>query len=107
MSSTEDKKIAEFWRTHLAPIAAALKKREVKLIDDAKTGSSWTEPDKEASDFENLTLETISEQLRERFENADLDELASLVPELLKLAEKLKPSVISDQEIDPYVYVMH
>ena len=63
MSSTEDKKIAEFWRTHLAPIAAVLNRREVKLIDDAKTGSSWTEPDKEASDFENLTLAPIEKDL--------------------------------------------
>jgi len=107
MNSIEDKKIEEFWRRHLAPLAEKVNNSKIKLIDDAKSGSSWTEPDKFALDFETLTIDTIAEKLQERFKNADLDELASLVPELIKLAEELKPSASDDQEIDPYVYVMH
>ena len=75
MNSIEDLKIQSFWIDHIAPIAKALHDRGIKLIDDEKFGSSWTQADTISLDFENLTFEIIEEQLCQRFKNDNLDEL--------------------------------
>jgi hypothetical protein len=107
MSSTDEAKARRFWKEHLAPAADRLKARGAGPLDVSGVGSSWQPPHDDVPELSELTLEGLGEELRARFEAADLAELAEIVPELMKLAREMEPSTKDDGEVDPFVYVMH
>ena len=110
MNSTDktiEKKLAKFWRDRLAPAAKKLKSRGKELLDVETSGSSWKVPASDVPELSDLSPATLEEQLRTRFQVEGLEELADIIPELMKLADDIRPSGETDEEIDPFVYVMH
>tara|TARA_B100000900_G_scaffold357125_1_gene327243 strand:- start:71 stop:397 length:327 start_codon:yes stop_codon:yes gene_type:complete len=108
MSSTKEEKIAAFWKNNLNPVSNALKDKKKKLLDKSRVGSSWINSSEESLELEKLSFDEVFEKLRKRFQDSGFDDLASQVPNLKKLAQELKPQEEdTDNEIDPYVYMMH
>ena len=107
MSSTDDDKLAKFWRDKLSPVAERLKARAAELLDEEKSGSTWSEPPRDVPELSELSPAALETELHARFEAAGMQELADIVPDLMKLAAELRPSDEADAEVDPFVYVMH
>jgi hypothetical protein len=107
MSSTDEKRLAKFWRDHLAPAAARLAARGAEPLDRGSSGSSWSDPPRDVPDLAELPVAELEALLTARLESAGLQELADIVPELMRLAAQLRPSHETAEEIDPFVYVMH
>ena len=107
MNSTDEKRLREFWRKRLNPAARSLAARGVELLDQGASGSSWNEPPREVPDLEELSCAELEGLLIARFESSGLHELSELVPDLMRLAAELRPSHESEDELDPFVYVMH
>ncbi len=106
MSSTDDK-LAKFWRELLKPTAERLTARGANLLDTGISGTSWSDPPSDVPELGELSPAQLEDQLRARFESAGLKELADIVPDLMRLATELRPSEDTDEEVDPFVYVMH
>ena len=110
MNSTDKadaKKLAKFWRDRLSPAAERLKSRGKELLDVEISGSSWKVPASDIPELSDLSSSTLGEQLRARFVADGLEELADLMPDLMKLADEIRPTGETGEEIDPFVYVMH
>lgn len=106
-NSKMDKKLAKFWCDKLLPAAAKLKARGVELLDTETSGSSWSKPAIDVPELSDLSPAALGKQLQARFEAEGLSEIAELIPELMELASALRPSADTDEEVDPFVYVMH
>lgn len=104
MSSTDDERIARFFDEILAPAA---RRCRAPLLDAGKSGSSWQSPPGDVPDLGELSPDSLGEALQARLVAEGFPELAELVPELMRLAEALRPSGQVDDEVDPFVYVMH
>jgi len=107
MNSTDRRRLSKFWRKRFGPAAARLSARGASLLDEQASGSSWSEPAADVPELTELSPGDLEAQLIARLEAQDLAELAELIPDLMRLAAQLRPSLESEDELDPYVYVMH
>ncbi|HIL80547.1 MAG TPA: hypothetical protein EYG54_04695 [Myxococcales bacterium] len=113
MSSTDkkatqnDKKLAKFWSDLLLPAAKKLKRRGAELLDTATSGSSWSKPPSDVPELSELSPAALADHLQARLEAEGLSELAEIVPNMMELADELRPSAQTDEEVNPFVYVMH
>lgn len=107
MNSTDRRKLSKFWRKRFGPAAEQLSARGASLLDAEASGSSWSEPPGDVPELTELSPEDLERELIARLEAEGLEELAELIPDLMRLAAELRPSLESQDELDPYVYVMH
>lgn len=110
-TDSEQKRLRDFYRMELVPVADKLRQRGVGLlalsIDDEGKADSWYEaPPSDVAEFIEFEPEAIAETMAAHWNTRGLPELAALAEKFAELAQLLEVDEEHSTDVSPFIYVM-